>query len=226
MLEIEDTRSSNSNRPQQNMDSYLIMPVQRVPRYKLLLKELHKYTPEGHSDRLTLVQALGAIDSTAHLINETIRQREDFDKLVRLESRFSSGKVSLAQLGRRLVKEGNLIKRGRKSNRQYYFHLFNDILLYSKSNNAQNTSFTLHRRIDLAYATINTENLENINGAFSIMSKEKSFVVFAANNAEKDAWVAELNDCIAKIYIEHTSNSEGDRKKPEVATNHLGMESQ
>ena len=87
------------------MDSYLILPVQRVPRYKLLLKELHKYTPEGHSDRLTLVQALGAIDSTAHLINETIRQREDFDKLVRLESRFSSGKVSLAQLGRRLVKE-------------------------------------------------------------------------------------------------------------------------
>ena len=62
MLEIEDTRSSNSNRPQQNMDSYLIMPVQRVPRYKLL-PELHKYTPEGHSDRLTLVQALGAIDS-------------------------------------------------------------------------------------------------------------------------------------------------------------------
>ena len=45
------------------------------------------------------------------------------------------------------------------------------------------------------------------------MSKEKSFVVFAANNAEKDAWEAELNDCIAKIYIEHTSNSEGDRKK-------------
>ena len=111
------------------------------------------------------------------------------------------------------MKEGNLTKRGRKSNRQYYFHLFNDILLYSKSNNAQNTSFTLHRRIDLAYATINTENLENINGAFSIMSKEKSFVVFAANNAEKDAWVAELNDCIAKIFIEHTPNSDGDRRK-------------
>ena len=64
MLEIENTRSSNSNRPQQNMDSYLIMPVQRVPRYKLLLKELHKYTPEGHSDRLALTEALGAIDST------------------------------------------------------------------------------------------------------------------------------------------------------------------
>ena len=30
--------------------SYLIMPVQRVPRYIMLLEDLLKHTPEDHSD--------------------------------------------------------------------------------------------------------------------------------------------------------------------------------
>jgi hypothetical protein len=34
----------------QTMESYLILPVQRVPRYRMLLEDLRKHTPEGHSD--------------------------------------------------------------------------------------------------------------------------------------------------------------------------------
>lgn len=34
----------------QALDSFLIMPVQRVPRYLLLLRELEKYTPTSHVD--------------------------------------------------------------------------------------------------------------------------------------------------------------------------------
>lgn len=34
----------------QSLDSFLIMPVQRVPRYLLLLRELEKYTPTSHVD--------------------------------------------------------------------------------------------------------------------------------------------------------------------------------
>jgi len=35
--------------------SYLIMPVQRIPRYVLLLRELLKYTPQDNKSRSTLV---------------------------------------------------------------------------------------------------------------------------------------------------------------------------
>ena len=34
----------------QTMESYLILPVQRVPRYRMLLEDLRKHTPEGHPD--------------------------------------------------------------------------------------------------------------------------------------------------------------------------------
>ena len=45
-----------------DLRSFLIMPVQRVPRYRLLLKELLKRTPEGHADRASIQEALGKVE--------------------------------------------------------------------------------------------------------------------------------------------------------------------
>ncbi len=39
-----------TNRAIRNLESYLILPVQRLPRYVLLLREMHKHTPRTHSD--------------------------------------------------------------------------------------------------------------------------------------------------------------------------------
>ena len=193
MEELSSNFVTQYQRPSQSIGSYLIMPVQRVPRYRLLLLELYKYTPTTHADREALVGALGLVEEAAMLINETIRSREEMDRLIRMESMFVRGQVSLAQEGRRLVKEGPLIKRCRNSKRTYHFHLFNDLLLYSKARPG-NTQFVLHRRIELVHAAISIDNLEP--GAFAIASKEKSFVVFALDDETKQAWVNDIKECI------------------------------
>ena len=46
----------------QSLQSYLIMPVQRVPRYKLLLAELIKRTLEDHPDFASLEMALEHVE--------------------------------------------------------------------------------------------------------------------------------------------------------------------
>ena len=43
----------------------LIMPVQRVPRHKLLLRELLKHTPESHPDYAPCSAALVKISESA-----------------------------------------------------------------------------------------------------------------------------------------------------------------
>jgi hypothetical protein len=40
------------------LESIIIMPIQRSPRYKLLLEDLLKRTPEAHPD-CTLLKVLG-----------------------------------------------------------------------------------------------------------------------------------------------------------------------
>jgi hypothetical protein len=82
-------------RPPQLIGFYLIMPVQRVPRYKMLLQELLKRTPEGHRDLETLPSAVVEVDKAAHKINETIRAREQKQQVVALSARFV-GHVNLA----------------------------------------------------------------------------------------------------------------------------------
>ncbi len=59
----------------QSLDSFLIMPIQRIPRYLLLLAELKKHTPTEHPDHAHLSKAETLIGATAKHINEQVRAR-------------------------------------------------------------------------------------------------------------------------------------------------------
>jgi hypothetical protein len=59
-----------------SLDDLLIMPVQRVPRYKLLLTELYEKTPKNHPDYKDLNVALNMTNKLALSINESTRQAE------------------------------------------------------------------------------------------------------------------------------------------------------
>lgn len=60
----------------QSIASILIMPVQRVPRYKLLLKELIKETKKDHPAYPILEKANDLINTAATQINGALRQRK------------------------------------------------------------------------------------------------------------------------------------------------------
>ena len=45
-----------------DLQSLLIMPVQRLPRYVMLLQQLVKYSPEAHTDFAGLVTSLEHLD--------------------------------------------------------------------------------------------------------------------------------------------------------------------
>lgn len=55
-----------------SLESYLIMPVQRIPRYILLLKEINKNTPPNHTDIVYLKQGSSAIADLATNINNAV----------------------------------------------------------------------------------------------------------------------------------------------------------
>ena len=73
-----------------DLRSFLIMPVQRVPRYKVLIEELLKLTPNHFPDKELLKQAFKSIKETATFIDETIRFKEGLTSVCLLvESIFS-----------------------------------------------------------------------------------------------------------------------------------------
>jgi len=87
--------------------SYLIQPVQRIPRYVLLLRELKKHTPETHAEYAALSTALAKIESIAEHVNESKRQVEQASRLIDIGQRLkNSGSFVVFSPTRRLLKEG------------------------------------------------------------------------------------------------------------------------
>jgi hypothetical protein len=91
--------------------AYLIMPVQRVPRYVLLLSDLLKNTPESNPDYEPIRTALDLVKAFADFINSSKAAAENREKLDLLRSRITdTDGVDLEALvkGRRVIKHGEL----------------------------------------------------------------------------------------------------------------------
>lgn len=55
------------------LESFLIMPIQRVPRYCLLLQEIEACTDTVHPDYVDLCRVLSIVQEVASAINEKKR---------------------------------------------------------------------------------------------------------------------------------------------------------
>ncbi|KAA6374240.1 MAG: hypothetical protein EZS28_030233 [Streblomastix strix] len=58
-----------------NFDSLLITPVQRIPRFIMLTKEILKHTPNNHINREGLQQSMNSLKDIASFINDHIKQK-------------------------------------------------------------------------------------------------------------------------------------------------------
>lgn len=131
----ECMRLSGSN---DNLPSYLITPIQRIPRYQLLLTELCKYTPSSHPDYEALHQALEKIKSVAAEINDNKREAENIYHCAEIQNMIvypeeMSGQRNLVTPTRRFVRSGEFeIFLNDVKSPYNYLVLFNDALLVSK----------------------------------------------------------------------------------------------
>ncbi|KAG8975237.1 hypothetical protein FRC05_006180 [Tulasnella sp. 425] len=102
----------NPKHSQLNLEGYLLLPVQRIPRYKLLLEGLVSSTPprpDSYDDPIE--KALEEISSLALNMNEGKRESESRKKLVQWQTRIGGSSKfpsPLVQPHRRLIMDGYL----------------------------------------------------------------------------------------------------------------------
>ncbi|KAF8516103.1 hypothetical protein BU17DRAFT_51020 [Hysterangium stoloniferum] len=109
----------NPRHSQINLEAYLLLPIQRIPRYRMLLEELVRCTPpmpDALDDPMD--RALNEISSLANNMNEGKRESESRRRLVQWQARIKGKFPSpLVQPHRRLIMDGplNLTRVVRKS---------------------------------------------------------------------------------------------------------------
>lgn len=70
-----------------SFESLLICPIQRIPRYVLLIQDMLDHTPTAHPDYPSLKKALELIRDLANLLNAEKRKNENIEKLKSIQEK-------------------------------------------------------------------------------------------------------------------------------------------
>ena len=168
-----------------NIHSFLLLPIQRIPRYKMFIESILKYS----NDSPRIRNLLSLLDSVAVFINETIRQNENIIKVIEIQSLMIGLPYTLVLPSRSLIKTDTLYKVCRKDTQERIFFLFSDVLIYAST---YGNGYLFHRSInlnDILNVLAETNPL-----AFQILSISKSFSVLASTPKERDLWISIIQE--------------------------------
>ncbi|KAL3841556.1 hypothetical protein ACJMK2_019680, partial [Sinanodonta woodiana] len=191
------------------IDALLITPIQRIPRYKLLLEDLLQNTSPEHHDYQQLKEATRQISEIATHINEHVRQHENFQKMLSIQNSFDSSAPRILEPGREFVKEGMLKKisrRGGKGQERMFF-LFSDMLMYGKPKflDSGGSSYTCCCVLPLRHCQVETVlgslQCSDGGGMFRITCKDESLLLYSADADEVKYWIETTEEAIRKLCL-------------------------
>jgi hypothetical protein len=190
-----DRLQSDSRTMGHDLKSLLIMPVQRIPRYNLLLNELTKHTPPDARGAAELSEACEAVAKIADEINARIADHQNRERIRDVQSQFR-GCPDLVLPHRRFVRGGILRKVCRKAVKDRSFVLFTDAILYGA---AGPTGLVYHNLLRLEGGSV-TPKVDPTEGpGFLLETRAKSMVLFTSSVAESDVWVGAIRDQVQHL---------------------------
>ncbi|EPQ17295.1 FYVE, RhoGEF and PH domain-containing protein 3 [Myotis brandtii] len=105
------------------LQHHMLEPVQRVPRYELLLKDYLKRLPADAPDRRDAEKSLELISTAASHSNAAIRKTEKMHKLLEVYEQLG-GEEAVVNPANELIKEGHIQKLSAKTGAAQDRHLF------------------------------------------------------------------------------------------------------
>lgn len=190
---------------------HMLTPVQRVPRYQLLLKDYLKKLPEDSIDRPDTEKALELVSTAASHANEAMKKIDKFKKLLEIQDMIG-GVIDLVSPSRELLKEGKIIKISARSgdHQERHLFLFNDMLLLCSQRLIANRVvsgpiFRIRARLDMDGLTIlEGDNLETAN-TFYIRNTGRSIELYTQTLEEKQDWMQLLAKAVNDLATKKSS---------------------
>jgi len=133
-------------------ESLLICPIQRVPRYVLLIQDLLKHTPSVHPDFISLSKSYDLLHDLAGLLNAEKRKNEILEKLRHIQEKIEGfvGDLTAFETSRDFVNETDC-----KINKdKMHAFFFTDIVVLTKKSGSR---FQYKRTVNLFQAIVTTE---------------------------------------------------------------------
>lgn len=122
---LETKRSENKS-----LISHLILPIQRIPRYMLLLNELRNKTPKSHEfEYRDITNALKKVQLICNEINEKHREIENMSQCLLVSNKLKGLNINIVEAQRKYIDHFIFKQKLDKKNKEFF--IFNDIIIIS-----------------------------------------------------------------------------------------------
>ncbi|KAJ5069294.1 faciogenital dysplasia protein [Anaeramoeba ignava] len=169
-----------------DLSSLLIMPVQRLPRYKLLLEEVLKKTDKNHFDYDKLIEAFEKISLVNEEINHSITKKEQMQKIIKIQKKFNNSQLNLVEPHRIFLQKGNFLIISHKEELKRYYFIFNDLLVIASRN------FKIYQsEHSFPFSSIKLKDSDSYENptSFEILGPKTSVIAKANSIQEKDSFL-------------------------------------
>eukprot|EP01088_Endostelium_zonatum_P015026 TRINITY_DN3510_c0_g6_i1.p1 TRINITY_DN3510_c0_g6~~TRINITY_DN3510_c0_g6_i1.p1 ORF type:complete len:1174 (+),score=355.40 TRINITY_DN3510_c0_g6_i1:92-3613(+) len=171
------------------LDSLLITPIQRLPRYVLLLTDLLNNTKPDHPDYSHIQEAVNKVKLVADDINDSIRQSESRSKFADIALRGPQFK-KLVLPHRKLIKEQLLMEKekkqqilGKGNKSLIRIYLFSDIMVFSRE---KSNTYMFVVPVNLIWFSEDRDNAQDTS--FDITTPERKFTFDTDSKEDKEMW--------------------------------------
>lgn len=189
--------------------SYLILPIQRLPRYRLLIQEIIKYSDSASPDyaglqevRTSICKAIADIDQKMEADDQAkfVEFKEGL-RFEQLQSQIIDFEV--AKLGRHLYFEGEGTKFSRKTEDIRHLFLFNDLLLIAENSLNPFRIYKVNKVYQSGdYNIVEPQNYygQDFSTSVDVRQKVKSFRIKFRTKEEKQNLLAGFAKVLADIH--------------------------
>ncbi|XP_078272982.1 FYVE, RhoGEF and PH domain-containing protein 4-like isoform X2 [Rhinoraja longicauda] len=214
-----------------SIQHHMLEPVQRIPRYELLLKDYLKKLPEDSLDRKDAEKSLEIISTAATHSNAAIRMVEKMKKLIDVYEMLGGEEEDIVNPSNELIKEGQILKLAARntSSQERYLFLLNNMLLYCVPKfSLVFTRYSVRTKIGIeGMKVIETHNKDYPN-TFQVSGKERTLELQASSDQDKEEWIKALKYTIHDFKQKNETfrcaiAKEGEDHGPAVSTAELGM---
>ncbi|RVE71120.1 hypothetical protein OJAV_G00071720 [Oryzias javanicus] len=182
------------------LQHHMLEPVQRIPRYELLLKDYLHRLPEDAPDRHDAEKSLDLIATAAEHSNAAIRKMERMRKLLKVYE-LLGGEEDIVNPTNELLKEGHILKLSNKNGttQDRYLILFNDRLLYCVPKlRLIGQKYSVRARIDVNGMELKETSSPAVPRTFLVSGKQRSLELQARTEEEKRDWIQALQAAVQR----------------------------
>ncbi|KAM9845915.1 FYVE, RhoGEF and PH domain-containing protein 4-like [Aulostomus maculatus] len=179
------------------LQHHMLEPVQRVPRYEMLLRDYLRKLPNENLDYQFAQKSLQLISMAATHSNSAIHKAESLKRL--LEIYEMVGEEEVVNPTNEFLREGRLLKLAARNTSAMERHLFlfnNFLLCCTPKFSLVGQRFTVRGRIGVDGMQVQPTTNEDHSYTFQVSGKEKTLELQASSDQDRDEWIKVIQEAI------------------------------